>query len=574
MPRPLAARAPGHIPIEAPEEEEAGYLKQYNETLIRKLEAKMQQLEQSGRELERDIIERKRVEQELRKQAALLDAATDAIYVRALDHTITYWNTGAERLYGWPRPEALGRRITELSGLDHETFDVGHAATLEHGSWSGELTMISKEGKKCVAFCRWTLLRDEQGQPKEILAINTDVTQKKQLEAQFLRAQRMEGIGALAGGIAHDLNNILAPILMAGPLLRETVSDPESRQMIDTVEGCARRGADIIRQLLTFARGKPGARAPLPMRHFLNEMQRLIRETFPRNIQPDVTAPKDLWPISGDATQIHQALTNLCINARDAMPDGGNLTLAAENLALDEAFAAITPDAKPGAYVCVSVTDTGAGISPDHMDRIFDPFFTTKEVGKGTGLGLAAVLGIVRGHGGFVRLNSRVGQGTTVELYLPASPEVKEVGTPAREAPPPRGQGELVLVVDDEAAVRMVARQALEKHGYRVLAAAEGAEALALFGRHHAEVRAVVTDMMMPGMDGPTLVRALRQLDSRVPILGMTGLAERTSVKGLADVHLPVLLIKPFTGVRLLTELNLALAESHPSAETGCARSN
>jgi PAS domain S-box-containing protein len=506
-------------------------------------------------------LERIRAEEQLRKQAALLDAASDAIYVRTLDHTVTYWNAGAERLFGWTRAEALGRKITELGVANLAAFEAAQAVLLAQDSWSGELRMTSKARKEEVVFCRWTLLRDEQGRPKEILAINTDVTEQKQMEANFLRIQRMEGIGALAGGIAHDLNNILAPILMVGQMLRETVTDPESRQMINTVEACAQRGADIIKQLLTFARGKPGARAPLPARHLLNEMGKIIRETFPRNIQSGVNAPKDLWPVMGDATQIHQALLNLCVNARDAMPEGGTLTLAAENVTLDKARAAMTPEVKPGKYVCVSVTDTGMGIAPEHVDRIFDPFFTTKEIGKGTGLGLATVLGIVRGHGGFVRVNSQVGQGTTFELYFPASPEAKTAGTPGRETPPPRGQGELILVVDDEPHVREMVRHTLEKHGYQVIAAGEGTEALALFDQHRAKLRAVVTDLMMPGMDGPKLIKALRQLDARLPILGMTGLDDRAGVKGLADLHLPELLIKPFAGVKLLTTLRETLAK-------------
>jgi PAS domain S-box-containing protein len=507
-------------------------------------------------------LERIRAEAQLREQAALLDAATDAIYVRTLDHTVTYWNASAERLYGWPRAEALGRKITDLGDADHAAFEAAHATLLAQGSWSGELRKTSMSGKEMVVFCRWTLLRDEQGRPREVLAINTDITGQKQMEANFLRAQRMEGIGALAGGIAHDLNNILTPILMVGPLLRETVSDPESVQMINTVEACAQRGADIIKQLLTFARGKPGVRAPLPVRHLLNEMHKLIRETFPRNIQSRVNVPRDLWLILGDATQIHQALMNLCVNARDALPEGGTLTLAAENVTLDKSAAALAPEAKAGEYVRVSVTDTGAGIPPEIVDRIFDPFFTTKEIGKGTGLGLATVLGIVRGHGGFVRVSSREGQGTTFELYLPASPEATAAGTPAAEARPPRGQGELILVVDDEAAVREITQQTLEVYGYRVLTAGEGAEALTLFGQHRGEVRAVLMDMMMPGMDGPKLAQALRQLDAQLPLLGMTGLLERTGVKGLDTLKLSALLTKPFAAKNLIAAMSQALAKS------------
>jgi len=507
-----------------------------------------------------DVTEYHRVEEQLRRQAALLDAANDAIYIRSLDHTVTYWNDGAERLYGWSRAEALGHKMTELGGLDLEAFEAAHAALLAQGSWSGELKKIAKTGKPFDVFCRWTLLRDEAGRPAEVLAINTDITEKKQLETQFLRVQRLEGIGALAGGIAHDLNNILAPILMSTALLRETNLDEESRGIINTVEQCAQRGADIIKQLLTFARGKPGTRVLLPIRHLLGEMDKLIRETFPRNIEATVKAPKSLWPILGDATQIHQALMNLCVNARDAMPEGGTLSLAAENVTVDEAFAAMTPQAKPGLYVCVSVTDTGTGISAEHLDRIFEPFFTTKEVGKGTGLGLATVLGIVRGHDGFVRVKSRVGQGTMFEMYLPASPEAKASGPTAPGALPPPAHGEMLLVVDDEASVRAMLQRTLEKHGYRVLAASEGTEALALFTRQRAEIRAVITDMMMPGIDGPTLIRCLRELEPRLPILGMTGLAESTSIQGLQDLDLPVVLIKPFAGAKLLAALHEALA--------------
>ncbi len=508
-----------------------------------------------------DLTEHKRAEERLRQQAALLDAANDAICVLAPDHTVTYWNVGAERLYGWSQAEALGRKLTELGNWDAPAFAAAHATLLEQGYWSGELKLTSMEGRELVIFCRWTLLRDHQGR-SEVLAINTDITEQKQLEANFLRAQRMEGIGSLASGVAHDLNNILAPILMIGPLLRMTVNDPESRELIDMMESCAQRGADIIQQLLTFARGKPGVRAPLPVQHLLKEIHKLISETFPRNLQLRLHLARNLRTIQGDATQVHQALVNLCVNARDAMPAGGTLTLGAANAVLDEALAARTPDGKPGDYVCLSVADTGTGIAPENLDRIFDPFFTTKELGQGTGLGLATVLGIVRGHGGFVRVKSQVGQGTTFELGFPASPEVKTPAPAGLEPPPRPGQGELILVVDDEPSVREVVRHSLEKHGYRVVVAREGNEALALFAARRAEIKAVVTDLMMPGWDGPKLVQALRQLEARLPILGMTGLADQAGGNGPADPGLPTLLIKPFTGAKLLGALRETLAQT------------
>jgi two-component system cell cycle sensor histidine kinase/response regulator CckA len=511
-------------------------------------------------DLKREMAERKRGEEKIRAQAALLDLAQDAIAERDMEGCVQYWNKSCERMTGWSAAEAIGRPIIELLKPDPARFDHATQVTLKNGHWTGEFTVTAKDGRFFTVMSRWTLVRDDQDKPKSVLVINTDITDQKSLEEQFLRAQRMEAIGALASGIAHDLNNILAPITMSTPFLREAISDPEIGQIVDTVESCANRGAGIIRQLLTFARGAPGTRAPVPIRHLLKEMDKLIRETFPRNIQPGVNAPDDLWPVLGDATQIHQACMNLCVNARDAMPDGGTLALKAENATLDEDFASLTPGARSGEYVCLSVTDTGMGIPPENLRRIFDPFFTTKEIGKGTGLGLATLMGILRGHGGFVQVNSQVGQGTTFKLYLPASPEAQASGTVEREILPPPGQGELILVVDDEESVRRSVQHILERHNYQVLVAAEGKEALAVFGREQAQIQAVITDMMMPGTNGRELVQALRQRNERLPILGMTGLTTGAAGEGFDGLKVAVL-SKPFSRVELLSALRDALGK-------------
>jgi hypothetical protein len=513
-----------------------------------------------------DITARKNIEEILRQQAELLDAANDAIIVRTLDDKVKYWNTGAERIYGWNRADAVGHKCSELNHPGSADSRQALSELIINGSWSGELRRTNKSGREMTAFCRWTLLRDEAGKPVEILDISTDITEKKQLESNFLRAQRMEGIGALAGGIAHDLNNILAPIIMSVPILHESTKDPEIRQMIETVGNCARRGADIIRQLLTFARGKPGTRAPLPVRNLIAEMDKLIRETFPRNIEVHFSAPKDIWLVMGDATQIHQALMNLCVNARDAMPDGGHLRLTASNVSLAEEQLLDAPDAKPGDYVCIAVADTGMGIPPEHLGRIFDPFFTTKDIGKGTGLGLATVLGIVRGHEGFVRVRSTVGAGTTFEMFLAATPATPTKMPSYSMSNLPRSTGELILVVDDEGGVRNMMQRLLEKHGYRVLLASEGAAGLAAFNQHRAEITAIITDMMMPGMDGPTMVEHIRKMDPHLPILGMTGIAERAGFKGIDQIALTVLLNKPFAMNDLLSALHSALADSKPAS--------
>jgi PAS domain S-box-containing protein len=522
-----------------------------------------------------DITERKVAEAALRESEERLRLAQSAARIGIWDYDMktrrVVWTPEQEALFGFApgtHDGVIGTFEQLIHPEDRSRVEQAIANALAGtGTYDMEFRATRRDGA-----LRWfagygQIYRNAAGQPARMVGINFDITEKKQMEADYLRVQRMEGIGALAGGIAHDLNNILAPILMIGPLLRNTVSDDESRHLIDTVESCAQRGADIIKQLLTFARGKPGVRAPLPARHLLNEMQKIMRETFPRNIQSGVDVPKDLWLIMGDATQIHQALMNLCVNARDAMPEGGKLILAAVNVTLDEVSAAMVSGSKPGEYVRLSVTDTGAGIAPEDLEHVFDPFFTTKEIGKGTGLGLPTVLGIVRGHGGFVQVDSKVGQGTGIELYFPASRDAKADGTPERELPVLRGLGELILVVDDEVTVREAVRSTLELHGYRVAVAAEGTEALAIYENRRTEIRAVVTDMMMAGMDGPKLVKALRQLDVRLPVIGMTGLSERAGMKGMDALKLPVVLTKPFSGPKLLAALNQALGRSPAAPE-------
>jgi PAS domain S-box-containing protein len=456
----------------------------------------------------RDVTTRRRAEERIQEQAALLDHATDAIYVTALDCTILYWNKAAERIYGWSSAEAVNRKTAELISPDAAAVADLLNKLLQQGDWSSERQQLTKAGRQVDVLSRLTLMRDEQGRPRAILVINTDITEKKKLEAQFLRAQRLESVGALASGIAHDLNNVLAPIVLGAQMLRESVRDNTARSLLETMEKSAKRGADIVQQVLTFARGSAGQRVSLQLRHLLREMVAIAEETFPKNIKIEAEMPDDVWPIEGDPTQLHQALMNLCVNARDAMPEGGTLTLAAANVTIDEATAAQTPGATPGRFVRLCVTDTGSGIPPEVAARLFEPFFTTKGVGKGTGLGLSTVLGILKGHRGFMRLDTQMGRGTTFELYFPAASVAVADARPGTARPWPRAGGELVLLVDDEAPVREVARQALEEFGYRVINCAAGADAVNQFNAACGEVQLVVTDMMMPEMDGPALVSA------------------------------------------------------------------
>jgi CheY-like chemotaxis protein len=321
------------------------------------------------------------------------------------------------------------------------------------------------------------------------------------------------------------------------------------------------RGAGIIKQLLTFSRGLEGERVPVQLKSLMLDMLNIIRETFPKNIIAAKETPVDAWLVRGDATQFHQILMNLCVNARDAMPDGGKLTLELENVEVNEAVARMNPDASPGRYVALSVTDTGTGIPPENLDKIFDPFFTTKEVGKGTGLGLSTVIGIVKSHGGFIQVNSRLGQGTQFKVYLPACETSKDSEKNLKPGPLPQGKGELVLLVDDEESIRRVARQTLERYGYQMIEASDGTQGLAQYTQHQSEVRLVITDVVMPFMDGPALIRALRQLNPQVKIIAMSGHQSKAGAGHLPPKSVQALLAKPFNAAELLQALQQAL---HP----------
>ncbi|HVZ78312.1 MAG TPA: ATP-binding protein, partial [Gemmatimonadaceae bacterium] len=293
----------------------------------------------------------------------------------------------------------------------------------------------------------------------------------------------------------------------------------------------------------------------------VGDLERIIRDSCPKSITVRATVARDLSMIVGDPTQLHQVLLNLAVNARDAMPEGGTLTIAAGNVEMDEAFAAAIPDAHAGRYVMLEVSDTGVGIPPEIRDRIFDPFFTTKEPGKGTGLGLSTTAAIVRSHGGAMTLQSAVGRGSTFRVYLPAGAAAE--ASRGAETPPvaPRGRGEFVLVVDDEPAVRTVAQRTLETFGYRVLTAADGAEAVALFARRHADIALVVTDMMMPVLDGVGTIHALRRIRPDVRVVAASGLAVNGQVARAAEAGVRHFLPKPYTTTELLTVVRAALDE-------------
>jgi PAS domain S-box-containing protein len=529
------------------------------------IEASISQTEVDGQKfytvIIRDITARKRAEEQLLEQAALLDRASDAIIVRDFEDRILYWNRGAERIYGWTAAEAAGKNIRELYYKEITSdFEEARQILLEQGEWAGHAQHLTKAGRQIDVETRWTLVRDDDGNPKSVLVINLDITEQKRLEAQFLRAQRMESIGTLAGGIAHDINNILSPILLAVRMLQIKFEDEDSQRLLSVLHKSAERGGVMVKQVLEFARGVEGERIVLQLKHLIKEITKTMSETLPKSIEVECFVPADVWPVSGDPTQIHQVLMNLFVNARDAMPRGGILSVKAENISIDESYARMILDARPGQFVLITVTDTGTGIPADVIGRVFEPFFTTKEHGKGTGLGLSTVLGIVKSHGGFINVYSEIGKGTQFRAYFPATESPHTTQAREERADVPLGHGELVLVVDDEAAIREITRSTLETFGYNALTASDGTEAVALFAQNKDAIDVVLTDMMMPYLDGTGTIRALQKMDPNVKIIASSGLADDGKAAEAGAAGVKIFLSKPYTAEELLNAVAETLA--------------
>ncbi|QJR36553.1 PAS domain-containing hybrid sensor histidine kinase/response regulator [Gemmatimonas groenlandica] len=506
-----------------------------------------------------DISERKRAEMDAVRLASIVASSDDAIIGKTLNSTVTSWNRGAQKIFGYTAEEMVGHsilRIIPTDRLDEEEHIIGSVSrgeSVEHF----ETQRLTKDGRQIDVSITASPILDATGTVLGVSKVARDISERKKLEQQFLRAQRMESIGTLAGGIAHDLNNVLGPIMLSLELLKMSFPDAESQELIGVIEGSARHGSAMVKQVLSFARGVEGQRLEIDVVDLLHDIEKISKDTFLKHIETRTIVPPELWRVVGDPTQLHQVLLNLCVNARDAMPDGGTLTIAADNVAIDAHYAGVNLDAKAGLYVVLRVEDSGTGIRPDVLERIFDPFFTTKEIGKGTGLGLSTSMAIVKSHGGFIRAYSELGRGSKFNVYIPARVEATaERGVPVSELP--RGHGELVLVVDDEPAVRQITQQTLEAFGYRVVVAVDGADAVATYAQRSGEIAVVLTDMMMPVMDGPATIRVLRKMNPAVRIVAASGLDANAHGVGLGISYF---LPKPYAADRLLTTLRQILAD-------------
>ena len=458
--------------------------------------------------------------------------------------------------------------VTELIYDNLDEFNAAADEVMREGYWAGELIQRTRGGRSIVADCRWQVLHSADGEPEAVLCVNTDITAYRREQETRARSQRMESLGTLAGGIAHDLNNVLTPILMSAQLLAHDERDPGRLELLTTLESSVKRGAEMVRQVLAFARGVEGRRDSVSMDTLLDDLEAYARDALPPTIALEVTRPESLASSTGDATQFMQVMINLLLNARDAMTEGGRLRVSAAIEQYDTDVVSIGHTASAGDYAVFSVEDSGHGMTPDVVAKVFEPFFTTKEAGKGTGLGLSTTLAIVRSHGGFLQVYSEPEHGTCFRVGIPISSTVAQSRpTLADGEPLPHGEGEHVLVVDDEEFVRRITCQTLEAHGFRTTQAANGQEAIDFIESGSDRVDLVITDMMMPVMDGAVTTAYLEEHHPEIPIIAASGLTSHGDSSGSVGMGVSRFLPKPYTTSLLLRTVRDTLREHESEHE-------
>ncbi len=526
--------------------------------------------------IERDVTERKRTEEaqlERERSIAMLFSNLPGMAYRRLNDgnsTMEFVSAGCRELTGYEPEAIVGNRLASYESIIAADDRKAVREVVSRAVGRGEPFEVTYRIRTRMGILKWVWERGRAapgpgGSAGSLEGFITDITERKLLESQVLQNQRLESVGTLAGGIAHDLNNVFAPIMMAGDLLAGKGADDESGQLLGMIAASARRGAELVRQILLFARGMEGPRVAVNPAALFTEVRTFLESTLPKSIRLNIQVEPNVSAISGDPVQLHQVLLSLSVNARDAMPSGGRLSISASNAAVSASAPRPHPDAVPGTFVRIDVSDTGGGIPDILKGQIFDPFFTTKGVGRGSGLGLSTARAIVKAHCGFITFVSTEGIGTTFSIFLPTTDAALSLpihGGAAKPAagPLPRGKGENILVVDDEESVRHIMRSTLESFGYRTVGAADGAEAIALVRDAAALFDAALVDMQMPGLDGRQTILALRHMRPDLPIVAASGMATNENKEAAATSGVRHFLEKPFRVETLIRTVHAAMA--------------
>ncbi len=491
----------------------------------------------------------------MRQQALLLDLAPDAISVRDLQGRVYFWNEGATKLYGFKKDDIIGKEFQSLLLKEESKYQDYIKEVLRKGSLETELRIQTKDGKERIVSSSWVLVRDAEGKAESVLVVERDLTEIKLLESQIMRTQRMESIGRLDSGIVHDLNNILTPILVAVGNLKEKLTDEKSKRFLELLDNSTKHGAELVKRILSFGKGVVGERITVNVKDIINETAKFISQTFPKNIKLRVELKEDNNCVLGDPTQLRQILLNICINSKDAMPNGGLLRISCENVFIDENYVRIHIDARIGTYVLITISDTGTGMTPEVIDHIFEPFYTTKGEEMGSGIGLSTVYNIVKSYGGFINVYSEPGNGSRFDVYIPAIETetirdfgIERMGT-SKET---KGKGQTILVADDEQVIAEVAKLTLESNGFKVIIASNGTEALAIYRKYLSEISLVILDISMPIMDGRTVISELKKLNPNVKAIASTGLADSADIAELEEIGFSAVLMKPYSSEHLL----------------------
>ncbi len=535
----------------------------------------------------RDISDRKRIEQELRRVseemhrqtverlgeyrarlAAIIDSSEDAILAKTLDGTITAWNKGAERIYGYAPEEIIGKSISTLVPADRPgeipeiMRKIGRGESIEHY----ESVRVTKDGRHLNVSIAVSPLRDASGEIVGASAIARDITEQRKAEEQLRQSQKMEAVGRLAGGVAHDFNNVLGIINACSEFLRDRIdAGSEPSVYVENIRKATERGAGLTRQLLAFSRKQVVKPVLLDMNDRLKEISKLLRPLMGDDVEIVVSAQASSAIVEADPGQLDQIIMNLAVNSRDAMPKGGRFILETKLVEFDQHFADQHQPLKPGKYVMLAVSDSGVGMDKATLSRIFEPFFTTKEQGKGTGLGLATVYGIAQQAGGHIWVYSEPGQGTTFKLYLPSAESKLAAGASAEsEAAVPKRQATILLVEDDEI-MRSLTRQMLREQGYAVIEAANGKAAFEWVQANPAgsqpesqPIDLLLTDVVMPAMSGPELAERLASLNPKLKVIYMSGYTGEL-MEASERLKRGILIEKPFTRTALLNTLHKIL---------------